>query len=121
MTQIVTDSALSDPITVSKAAVREHSSIVLFQMGVLQHLHVEARHFEGNAIFKLEWMSPSTPRQIIPSERLYHFTEILQLGPLRMLVVSGARNASASTVIPFASIMTSGKQSADKHGKFEVS
>ena len=121
VTQIVTDSALSDPITVSKAAVREHSSIVFFEMGVLQHLHVEGRHFEGNAIFKLEWMSPSTPRQIIPSERLYHFTEILQTAPLRMLVVSGARNASASTVIPFASIMTSGKLSADKHGKFEVS
>ena len=108
---VVTDRTEMAPSTMAfspDALPTEHLVRIKFDKGILQHLRVVMRHYEGEAVLKLEWTSLSTPRTVIPSARLYHFVDTLGLGPLRMVVRSGARNASASKVEPVAGTMTAG-------------
>jgi len=94
--------------TVKDASVHKHYSSVKFTKGVLQHLKIVMRHYEGDANLKLEWTSLSTPCAIIPSLRLYHYVDSLRLGPIRLLVRSGIRNASKSSIEVDGHSMTAG-------------
>ena len=99
-------------LTVRDGLIREHFSTVAFTKGMLQHLRVVMRHYEGDAALKFEWTSVSTPRAVVPSSRMYHLTDILKLGPLRMLVRSGVRSAASSSCRRPDDHMTAGARTA---------
>jgi hypothetical protein len=115
--QVTTDKSV---LTVKEGLVREHYSTVAFAKGMLQHLRVVMRHYEGDVQLKLEWTSVSTPRAVIPSSRLYHLTDVLNLGPLRMLVRSGVRSAASSSVQTPHGHMTAGTQKEFTIKSFDV-
>ena len=76
--------------------------------GTFYDFVLQYRELDGDASFRVEWSSPSRPKQVIPSTNLY-YTQRVQNQVYQVSVTQSPTIAILSTVESQPTVITAGK------------